>query len=193
MTAKLMHGFGFNSKREHKTQIDGKVTRAYQAWRDMFRRCYSLKFHKISPVYMGCKVDERFHDFQDFADWFYESPYSNADYDLDKDILIPRNKIYSPETCCFIPQELNKLLTDHRSARGVCPQGVYYHKPTSKYLARMKYNGKSRHLGLFDCPQEAHQAYKKTKEAYVKEKALEWQDRIADNVFQALMRWTLDS
>lgn len=193
MTAKLIYGVGYNSKGVHKTRVGKKRSLAYSKWFDMIVRCYSPEYQDRYPAYNDCSVDERWRDFQDFADWHYSHPYRELGYELDKDLLFPNNKIYSPDTCCFIPQELNKLLTDHRSARGVYPQGVYYHKPTGKYLARMKYNGKSRHLGLFGCPQEAHRAYKKTKEAYVKEKALEWQDRIADNVFQALTSWTLDS
>lgn len=191
--SQLTYGVGFDSKRRHVACIGSKHTKPYQTWIDMLKRCYCPKFQRKFPTYIGCTVDERFHDFQDFADWFYRQPYNDIGYQLDKDLLIPNNKVYSPGICCFIPQELNKLLTNRKLARGDYPQGVYYNKPTSKYLAGMKYNGKSKHLGLFECPQEAHQAYKIAKEAYVKEKALEWQDRIDDNVFQALMNWTLDS
>ena len=60
-----------------------------------------------------------------------------------------------------------------------------------KYFASMKVHGKKQHLGYFDCPQEAYQVYKTAKEANVKRMALEWQDRIADDVFQALMQWSL--
>lgn len=191
--SKSFYGVAYNSKGKHKARINGTNTSAYTAWHSMIARCYCAKLHARKPTYADCTIDDRWLDFQDFADWYYSHPYRELGYELDKDLLFPNNKIYSPETCCFVPQELNKLLLSHASARGVCPQGVYYHKPTGKYLARMKYNGKSRHLGLFGCPQEAHQAYKKTKEAYVKEKALEWQDQIADNMFQALMNWTLES
>ena len=58
-------------------------------------------------------------------------------------------------------------------------------------MATICINGKNKHLGYFDTPQEAYQVYKTAKEAHVKEKALEWQDRIADNAFQALMNWKL--
>lgn len=53
-------------------------------------------------------------------------------------------------------------------------------------------NGVKKHLGCFTCPNEAHLAYKKAKKAHVKTKALEWQDRIARDVFDALMIWSLN-
>lgn len=41
--------------------------------------------------------------------------------------------------------------------------GVEWHKTTKKYRAQIKINYKSMHLGYFDCPQEAHQAYLRAK------------------------------
>lgn len=187
------YGVGCNSKRKHRTMVKGRNVPSHQAWFAMLQRCYCPKYLQRNPTYNDCSVDSRFHDFQDFADWYESHEFSNLGYQLDKDLLFTGNKIYSPDVCCFVPQELNSLLTDHRSARGSYPQGVQLHKPTGRYLARIRVNKKLQSLGYFDCPNEAHKAYKKAKEAYVKQKALEWQDRIADNVFQALMSWTLDS
>ena len=157
----------------------------------MIRRCYDTKMQLRQPTYKGCTVAEEWFDFQAFAEWFCGHEYSGAGYCLDKDLLFAGNKVYSPHTCCFVPQELNKLLSDRKAARGDLPQGVSYFKRDSNYVAGISINAKKKNLGYFDCPNEAHQVYKKAKEAYVKEKALEWQDRIADNVFQALMSWQL--
>lgn len=190
---KLFYGKGVNSKREHKTKISGKHTPAYRAWRSMMQRCYCQKYHKDKPSYIECEVDSSFLDFQDFADWFYEHPYSEKGYQLDKDLLVANNKIYSPNTCCFIPMEINVMFTDHAADRGLYPQGVSFHKNIGKHYATISMNGKPTHLGYFDNSDEAYQSYKTTKEAYVKKKALEWKGRIADDVFQALINWTLDS
>lgn len=38
-------------------------------------------------------------------------------------------------------------------------KGVYWHKPTRKWRARIMSDGLSRSLGLYDTPEEAHQAY----------------------------------
>lgn len=189
----LTYGIAYNSKGKHKTKRNRRLTSAYSAWRPMIQRCYDPKEHIVKPLYIDCIVADEWHDFQNFADWFYSHPHNANGYELDKDLLVKGNKLYSPDTCCLVPHELNVLLLDRRSDRGEYPQGVDRKKSELKYRARLNVDGKSIHLGYFNCPNEAHQAYKKAKEAYVKEKALEWQDRIADNVFQALMKWTLDS
>ena len=185
------HGVGFNSKGRYKVKVDGKVTAIYHVWRNMIRRCYDPKTQARRTTYIGCSVDERWHDFQDFADWCHNHKYSNMGYELDKDLLVIENKVYSPEACCFVPQELNVLLNNNSRARGEYPQGVSWDKTDRKYRAQIKTNGKATRLGAFDCPQAAYQVYKTAKEVYVKEKALEWQGRIADDVFQALMNWQL--
>lgn len=191
--AKLTHGFGFNSGGKYKTKMGGRHTTAYRTWRNILYRCYDKKAHRKTPTYIGCAVSIEWHDFQNFADWFEAGAFSGLGYHVDKDILVSGNKVYSPDTCCLVPSELNLLFTNHGAKRGDSPQGVSFNKWSGKYSAQISINSKMKCIGFFNCPDEAYQAYKTTKEAYVKEKALEWQDRIADNVFQALMNWTLDS
>lgn len=186
---KFICGVGYNSVGDHQNRRGGRYTKAYQVWLAMLNRCYDKKTQKRQPTYIGCTVDDRWHDFQDFADWFYSHPYSDMGYQLDKDILVVNNKVYGPDTCCFVPRQLNNLLTNNAAKRGDYPQGVSFYKPKSKYTANISINSKPVCLGYFDYPQEARQAYVVRKEAYVKEKALEWRDRIADDVFQVLMSW----
>ena len=190
---RLTYGVGYNSKRDHQTTIDGKPTIAYSTWHSMMSRCYDQKTLKRSPTYIGCNVADDWHDYQDFADWFYSHNYSSMGYQLDKDLILPNNKIYSSSTCAFVPHELNSLLLVAKSLRGEFPQGVYMDKRRDKLMAIIRINGERRFLGVFDCPDEAHQAYKLAKERHVKNKALEWANRIEWNVFVALMNWTLDS
>ena len=190
--SKLIYGVGTNSGGKYKT--NGKMTNAYKAWQNMLRRAYCPKLHAVSPTYVSCSVADEWLDYQDFAEWFEAHEYSDCGYQLDKDLLVISNKVYGPETCCFVPQELNSLFLDRGAARGDLPQGVSWYKQKGKYRAMVGVDDKKQeHLGYFDTPQEAHQAYKKAKEAHVKRKALKWQDRIADDVFEALMQWTLDS
>ncbi len=191
--AKLIYGVGFNSKGAHKTAVNYKHTPTYVRWKNMLERCYSEKFQDRQPAYIGCSVADEWHDFQVFAEWCANHEHSDMGYCLDKDLLIPNNKIYSPSTCCFVPNELNVLLVNRAAKRGAYPQGVTAETRYGGFYARLKINGKAINLGRFDCPNKAYQAYKVAKEEYVKEKAIEWQDRIACNVFQSLMNWTLDS
>lgn len=191
MSKKLMYGKAYNSKGDYKAKENDVITRAYNSWHNMLTRCYCPKYQARFPTYIGCSVCEEWLDFQNFAKWFYSHKHSHSDCQLDKDLVFDGNKIYSPDTCCFVPSALNNLLINSGATRGVYPQGVYWDKQRGKYKALIHINGKQKCLGRFECPNEAHQVYKIAKEAYVKEKAIEWQDRIANNVFQALMNWKL--
>lgn len=188
---KLTYGIGFNSRRKHKTRINKKITGSYQAWSSMMERCYSTEYQKRNPTYIGCTVDVCFHDFQDFADWYESQEHKSLGYHLDKDLLILNNKVYSLDTCQLVPSEINTLLSDCSAARGVYPQGVCLHNQSGRYLANIRINGIKKSLGLFDCPNKAHQVYKEAKERHVKNKALEWANRIDWDVFVALMNWSL--
>lgn len=188
---RLIYGKGYNSGGFYKARIGGKKTKLYRKWENMLTRCYSENFQQHRPTYIGCTVAEEWHDFQRFAEWHESQKYSNAGYALDKDLLIHGNKIYSATTCCLIPVDLNNLLLSRGGDRGVYPQGVSFDKMAGKYIAQMSINGVVRSLGRFNCVNDAHQTYKTTKERYVKNKALEWANRIEWNVFVALMSWRL--
>lgn len=41
--------------------------------------------------------------------------------------------------------------------------GASFHKPTRKWISRIKLNGKDKYIGLFETPEEAHEAYMKHK------------------------------
>lgn len=189
--AKLIYGVGFNSKRKHVATINGKQVVAYKKWRAMMERCYSRSLHIVRPTYESCTVAEAWHDFQDFADWYEKNKPIDDSYHLDKDILMKGNRIYSPETCCFVPVQINQLFVASKSRQGLFPQGVHFDKKSKVYVSQLRISGKTVRLGNFKCPNKAHQVYKEAKERYVKNKALEWANRIEWNVFVALMNWRL--
>ena len=82
---------------------------------------------------------------------------------LDKDILIKGNKIYSPETCIFVPKNINLLFVKSDAKRGDYPIGVNYNKRSGKFVARCGEYGKRVNLGTFRTPEEAFNAYKNAK------------------------------
>ena len=109
-------------------------------------------------------------------------------FQLDKDILIKGNKIYSEETCAFVPQEVNLLFVKGEKSRGDYPIGVRFHKVSGMF--RAMYNNKlSEH---FKTPEEAFCAYKEAKEAYIKEVANKWKDQIDQRVYEALMNYQVE-
>ena len=190
--SKLIYGVATNSGGKYKSRIDGKVTKAHTTWYSVLRRAYCPKYHVRQPTYIGCSVSDEWLDFQDFADWFENHEYSNRGYHLDKDLLIPGNKIYAPDRCAFVPRQLNNLILDSGAARGQYLQGVRPYNRDNKFRASIKINGKKKGLGYFDTELEAYRAYKKAKEQYVKDSANHWRDDIADEVYHALMNWELD-
>jgi hypothetical protein len=84
---------------------------------------------------------------------------------LDKDIIFPNNKVYSPETCAFVSRATNTFVNTNGASRGEYPLGVSWHKPAGKFRANCsnQFTKKTEYLGLFNCPQEAHEAWQKRK------------------------------
>lgn len=105
------YNVGYLGEGKYKVSENGKNTRVYDTWKAMLQRCYSEKEHERHPTYIGCEVYEGWHNFQNFAKW-YDNNYYEVDNEkmcLDKDILNKGNKIYSPDTCIFVPETINKL------------------------------------------------------------------------------------
>ena len=146
------------------------------------------KGQEKQPSYIGCLVDEEWHNFQNFAEWF-EDNYVEG-WHLDKDILIKGNKIYSPETCCFVPLEINSLFTKSDKIRGEYPIGVS--KKDKKYQANVNKNSGFIFLGAFNTPEEAFQVYKTAKEDYIKEVADKWRGQITEQVYQAMYSYQVE-
>jgi hypothetical protein len=145
-----------------KPTVDGKryVCPYYTCWKHMLERCYDPKYHATRPTYIGCTVDERFIHFMEFRKWMKTQIWfkDGEKLHLDKDLRYPDNKIYSPNTCLFIPKALNGFFTDSGATRGACPIGVNWHKSNKQFRAQCRnpFTGKRKPLGYFDCKYEAH-------------------------------------
>lgn len=101
-------GVGFYGIGEFKAKVNGKNTPAYDRWHDMIRRCYSEAYQNRFPTYKECSVDDNWHNFQNFAKWFYDNyPNDGKEYDLDKDIIKDGNKVYSSDFCKFVTKQEN--------------------------------------------------------------------------------------
>lgn len=164
-----------------------------RAWRGMLRRCYSSKRGKRSIRYTECEVCKEWHTFSNFAKWFVspENGYMDG-YQIDKDILVKGNKVYSPDTCCFVPQEINTIFTKRESQRTKYYIGVYTNK--KKFAAYLHKYGVLTYIGLFPTPEEAFYAYKVEKEAYIKEVAQSYYNKglVTERVYNALMNYNVE-
>lgn len=123
----------------------------------MLERCYSEKTQSRQPTYIGCTVCEEWHSFTAFRVWMKQQDWQGKQ--LDKDLLIAGNKIYSPETCIFVSHAINSLLLDCGALRGEFPIGVCWHVRDKKFQSACRINGKCKHLGYFTDPHEAHRAW----------------------------------
>lgn len=189
-----LFGVGFIGKGRFKTRDEnGKPTKCYATWRNMLQRCYDPKFHEKYPTYKGCRVCKEWWNFQVFAEWYYSHFYEleNKMMSLDKDIIKKGNKVYSPNTCVFVPHSINTLFVKSNKVRGEYYIGVY--KNGNKFEAQLsKGNGKQIPLGLYDTPEEAFLTYKQAKEAYIKEVAEEYKGKIDPRAYEALMKYEVE-
>ena len=166
----------------------------YYTWHGMIQRCYDKKFQEKHPTYTGCTVCDEWKTFSNFQKWFTNPANGYKEgYHLDKDILIKRNKIYSPQTCCFVPSEINMLFTKTNKLRGNLPIGVQ-HYANGRYKVLLQYHGYPKYLGIFNTIQEAFSVYKIEKEKYIKELANEYylQGKITQKVYDAMNKYEVE-
>ena len=176
---------------KYQSTINGVQTKEYVLWQSMSKRCYSDALKKKYPTYEGCEVSDNFKSYEYFYDWCHKQiGFGNEDWHLDKDLLIKGNKVYSENTCVFIPQEVNSLLVKRTASRGEHLIGVHWHNASKAFVAQVgKSKGESKHLGYFNTEIEAFNAYKIAKEDFVKEQATKWKGQIDDRAYNALMNY----
>ena len=172
----------------------GRNTKWYALWCHMLERCYSDAPKKKNPTYEGCEVSENFKSYEYFYEWCNKQiGFGNEYWQLDKDLLVKGNKVYSEDSCVFIPQEINKILVKREASRGEYLIGVYWSKTNRAFKAQVsKNNGGSEHLGYFKTEIEAFKAYKTAKESFVKEQADKFKSQIDDRAYNALMNYTVN-
>ena len=189
----LVYGFGV-SDGSRPARLDKKsMTKEYSLWKSILERCFSPKMQDKCPTYKGCKVSVNFLNYAYFYDWCQmQVGFGKQGWALDKDILIAGNKLYSENTCCFVPQEINKLLTIRGNDRGSFKLGVDLHRTSGKYRSRCSERGNLRHLGYFNTEQEAFKVYKDFKEKHIKSLAEEYKHQLDPRAYEALMNYQVE-
>lgn len=183
------------------TTEDGlKNSPAYEVWRGIIRRCYD-KNCKSYDLYEGVRVCEEWHNFQNFAEWFYSQEHHDKGFAVDKDLRVFGNKIYSPETCSLVPSAVNSLFTgsSERFKPRELPKGVHFCKEKGLYITQIHKgeftksgNKKQTYLGQFGDKKPAILAYKIAKEEHVKEVAELYKNVIHPDVYSNLMSYEVD-
>ena len=166
-----LYRVGYLGEGKYITTENGKLTDKYKIYYSMIRRCYDPKLHEKEPTYKGCKAENDWLNFQNMGKWIEENYYEvlGEPMCLDKDILCKGNKVYSRETCIFVPERINLLFTKSNKARGKDPIGVTP-RPSGNYQARCNNGyGKRIPLGTYPTEEEAFRVYKNYKEKVIKE------------------------
>lgn len=173
----LVCGVGINDY-DGQVKINGEHLVSYKFWRHMLKRCYSESSLKKNVAYIGCSVCDEWKYYMNFKKWFDENaPKDMSGYNLDKDLIVHGNKIYSPDTCCFLPRELNNMLITQKRHRGECKIGVYK-MPNGKFIAQINsWTRDCRRIGIFNTEKEAFLAYKREKERIIKTLADEYYEK----------------
>jgi hypothetical protein len=154
--------FGKGVVGDNITKINGVTTKLYNLWGGMLERCYSKSFHKKYPSYIGCSVSNNWLYLDNFKLWFED--YYKEGFELDKDLLVDGNKVYSEDTCVFVPKDLNNLIKYNKTLKKRdLPTGVAEH--SGKYYS---YTSDKQCLGGFYTQEEAFLVYKSWKESKIK-------------------------
>lgn len=127
----------------------------YTAWYGMLTRCFSEKYRQKYPTYSECTVAAEWLKYSEFYDWAVWQHHDGMH--LDKDILVPGNKHYSPDTCVFIPHWLNSFVSNMKKKPRDLPMGV--HRSRNKFGARFGCRGTGVFIGSFATAEEAGAAY----------------------------------
>ena len=121
-----IYGVGYLGEGKYVATENGRHKKEYRIWYDVLRRCYDPKVQEKYPTYKGCTVENYLLNFQNAAEWIKNNYYEvlGERMHLDKDILCKGNKVYSRETCIFVPERINTLFVKRDKSRGKNPIGV---------------------------------------------------------------------
>jgi hypothetical protein len=137
---RLVCGVGINDA-DYSTLLgydeSGKQIRCpfYIKWKGIIGRCYNPNVYNFPPnqIYKDCSVSEDWLRFSNFRKWISSQDWEGKQ--IDKDILVPGNKIYSADTCLLVPTHINNLIIDQET--GKSGKGVYQNSSGSfTYIVR---------------------------------------------------------
>lgn len=153
----FVYGFGIN---DLPNLVQGTEDyQCYRNWSWILNRCFSESYKKREPNYINFKVSEHWARLSTFQKW-WKLNYVEG-WNLDKDVLGKgEEKIYSPETCCFIPTYINsaftRLVSKSKYALGV---GKSRNPRLSPYEAILLEGG----TRCFQTIEEAHKCWQLSK------------------------------
>ena len=186
---------------KYSSRINGIKLKEYKTWMTMLYRCTNIELKEKEPTYQDVACCNEWLCYENFYEWLHSqenfNKWLNSDkWHLDKDILLKGNKIYSPETCCLVPQNVNKLFLKRDATRGDLPIGVYKTKDSNKYYAYCQnpFTKRKEYLGSYYTSSEAFLVYKNRKEILIKQVAQEeyGNGNITKQCYDAMMNYEVE-
>lgn len=182
---------------KYPAYINNVPLREYSLWYSLIRRCYSQVYQKDKPTYIGCEVSDNFKSYTYFYEWCQDQiGFNNKDADgkiwhLDKDILSQGQKIYSEDTCCFVPLDINALLVGTlKNRKHDLPVGISFSTTKTGYGASCSIGKKhKKHLGYFKTIEEAVSAYNAKKKEVIIATANNYREVIDPRVYARLIEY----
>ncbi len=192
--------YGVGILGDSTTKINGKFTKEYASWTHILQRCYDEKKQEEFPHYKGCYMCDKWLYFPTFSEWCHKQDNwklvvnNPKNFHIDKDILVKGNKVYSPQTCSFVPALVNTLFTKGNAIRGEYPLGV----SVSDGKFRARYNDPLQKKTInkygFNTPEEAFAYYKQHKEGVIKRVAEEEYAKgtITKDCYEAMINYEIE-
>lgn len=105
-----------------------------KTWVAVVQRCYGPERESYKS-YKDVSMTDEWLCFQNFASWFVKAIYFKG-WVIDKDIIIPGNRVYGPDTCVFVPAKVNSFFTQRPHAKTPTGfAGIDWHKRDRLYIA----------------------------------------------------------
>lgn len=171
-----VYGIGITGNEAPRMNGKDKL-KEYRAWVRIIERCVKGASSPKCLTYEDCSVSEDFLYYPNFYNWIinqenYEVWKTTENFAVDKDIICKGNKIYCPDKCCLVPNNINNLIKPASARRGNCVIGVFLDNK-NRYVAQCWNGLESRNvfLGKYDKEYDAFLAYKDYKEKLIKKTA----------------------
>lgn len=174
-------------------------TKEYKTWCSILQRSFNEQYKKRCSVYQDVICCDEWLLFDNFYEWLHKQ--ENFDkwicgdkWDIDKDILVKGNKIYSPNLCTLVLHSVNSLFTKSDKARGNLPIGVSKHYKKYQVSCQNTLLNHREFLGTYDTPEDAFIVYKKYKENLIKKVAQEEYSKgnITKQCYDAMMNYKVN-
>ena len=177
---------------------NNKNLKSYDTWRDMLRRCYSNDYSEKHPTYKNVTCCDEWLYYSNFKEWYDKNIYyvENIVMNLDKDILVKGNKVYSPEMCIIVPQNINKLFTKSDKTRGDLPIGICMHGDKYKVSCGIfdvdTKKSRKEYIGVFDTVEYAFNKYKTIKENNIKNVAEYYKRLLPKKLYETMYNYKVE-